>query len=648
MASPPPSDGPAAKAAPPGRVAFLDQALWRRFGEADSPEEFTRLWLTLQCSMIAGASAGVVVLGPPDRGPFIPMATWPEGEAGSPALERAAERAMTERRPVANTPKTREGAGGRHQLAYPILLDGRLHGVAGIEISVAAEPDLRALMRRLQWGCGWLEALLRRSAASERSVRTKDTVLDLVATALEHRRFQAAATAVATEIATRLDCDRVSIGFLKGRRVRPRALSHSAQFGKQTNLAQAIGAAMDEALDQYASIRYPGTDQEAGQVQRAHEALAKAGGADYLCTVPLLDGDKQVGAITCERSDQGAFGPGEIAELTQSAALLGPVLETKRKEDRWVLTKALESTHDHLAKVVGPRHFAAKLVALALIAIVVFFVFATGQYRVTADATLEGAVQRVMVAPINGYVAAAEVRAGDVVHEGDTLFTVDDRDLRLEFLKWSSQKEQVKRKYRDALAQHERSEVNVLKAQLDQAEAQLELLGEQISRTQVTAPFDGVIVSGDLSQRLGAPVERGEVLMELAPLEAYRVILQVDERDVTEVNVGQKGHLILSALPQDQLPFVVEKITPVSAPGDGKNSFRVEARLSGVPGLVSTGLEGVAGRVRIPGQSEGAATVLRPGMEGTGKIDVDERRLIWIWTHRLIDWARLWVWSWWP
>jgi hypothetical protein len=35
-------------------------------------------------------------------------------------------------------------------------------------------------------------------------------------------------------------------------------------------------------------------------------------------------------------------------------------------------------------------------------------------------------------------------------------------------------------------------------------------------------------------------------------------------------------------------------------------------------------------------------------MEGFSKVEVDRRLLIWIWTHDLIDWARLWVWSWWP
>ena len=39
---------------------------------------------------------------------------------------------------------------------------------------------------------------------------------------------------------------------------------------------------------------------------------------------------------------------------------------------------------------------------------------------------------------------------------------------------------------------------------------------------------------------------------------------------------------------------------------------------------------------------------IRPGMEGVGKVVVGERKLIWIWTHSLVDWLRLSSWKWLP
>ena len=42
---------------------------------------------------------------------------------------------------------------------------------------------------------------------------------------------------------------------------------------------------------------------------------------------------------------------------------------------------------------------------------------------------------------------------------------------------------------------------------------------------------------------------------------------------------------------------------------------------------------------------DGAADPMwRPGMMGEARVDVQKRPMIWIWTHRLVDWARLKVW----
>ncbi len=35
---------------------------------------------------------------------------------------------------------------------------------------------------------------------------------------------------------------------------------------------------------------------------------------------------------------------------------------------------------------------------------------------------------------------------------------------------------------------------------------------------------------------------------------------------------------------------------------------------------------------------------LRPGMEGVGKVQVGDRKLIWIWTRYLVDWLRIQLW----
>jgi multidrug resistance efflux pump len=166
--------------------------------------------------------------------------------------------------------------------------------------------------------------------------------------------------------------------------------------------------------------------------------------------------------------------------------------------------------------------------------------------------------------------------------------------------------------------------VRIMHEQLKQISAEIELARQQLDRVNLTAPFDGVVIEGDLAQSLGSPVERGESLFKIAPLDGYRIILKVDEKQISKVHPGQQGQLILPSLSDVELPLSVEKVTIASRAEDGANIFRVEASLNK------------------------ATDFLRPGMQGVAKINVGRSKLLWIWTHDFIDWARLWFWSWWP
>ncbi len=608
----------------------LGQDLWKQFAEAANPKAFCQSWLALQCGMVKIARSAMVLLGAPDRGPFAPAAVWPYSDFSVKHLTGAADRALKERRGLllkANSPQSPENVVlETHHIAYPVEVSGKIHGVVVLELYSRPLDEVQAIMRQLHWGVAWLEVMLRRAEAQKAADYNErlQMVLDLLVSVVEQERFQPAAMALVTRLATKLDCDRVSLGFEDRKKLRVKALSHSAEFGKQMNLVRAIGSAMDEAVDQQAAIVYPLPEDAAPMVTRAHAELVRLHGAGAILTVPIKSDGKLLGGLTLERPAERVFDP-ETVELCETvAALVGPVLNAKRKEERWLITKAKESCSRQLKKFIGPGHLTLKLCTIVLLAVIVFFYFAKGEFRVTAPVTLEGTIQRAVCAPFNGYIAEARVRPGDVIKEGDLLCLLDDRDLKLERLKWVTQREQLLKQYHEAMAKHDRPQVQINRAKIDQAEAQISLLEEQLARSKVTAPFHGVVMKGDLSQSLGSPVERGQVLFEVAPLESYRVIVQVDERDITFISVGQKGNLMLPSMPGDVVPLYIEKITPVSVAKEGRNYFRVEAQL------------------------EKTSERLRPGMEGIGKVVIDERRFIWIWTRELLNWLLLKFWTWWP
>jgi len=618
------------KPAQTGGVAYLDQTLWRQLSETKDQEEFLNAWLQLQTKTIFGVARAVVVLGEPDKGPYAVAAVWPQGIEEKASLSELLERVLETRKGVATRDGSAEegGEGVALQMGYPVKLKGALAGAVAFEIAPRSKDQLQAVMRQVQWGLAWVENwLLRNQVVGDDSFYSRITAaLDLTAVTLQEKSFKASANSLVTEMAARMDCDRVSLGVMRDHSVRVIAISHAAQFKKQMNLVRAIGVAMTESLDQAEHIVYP--EPESGKnlpVHKAHEELVAQVGDGAICTVPFFDDNgRGYGALTLERSAKKPFTEEEVELIDTLVSLVGPILEEKRLNDRWLTTRILDSVKAGLGKVVGPGHLVLKAVSASLLMLTVFLFLASGQYRVTAKTTIEGAVQRAIVVPYDGFLFETPVRAGDIVKEGQVLCSLDDRDMKIERVRWTSQRGQLQRQYREAMAEGNRANVKILREQINQAEAQINLLDEQLARTQMLAPFDGVIITGDLSQALGSPVQRGQLLFEIAPLEDYRLILRVDEREINRIEPGQKGTLVLNSLSEDPLSMTVKKITPVSAAEEGHNFFVVE------------------------GELEETYPNLRPGMEGFGKVTVGRRKLIWIWTHDIYDWIRLWVWSWWP
>lgn len=597
--------------------------------EAGSDREFFHAWLVLQSRMLSGAVAGMVVIGTAEAGPFAPAAHWPADNGDPKRLSGVLERALTERKGVVK----REGVTDPPteddpvHLSYPIRVGTRLYGAVAFELHNCPQERLPALMRQVQWGTAWLEkwALGREKGYDEELRKRMAWALDLAALVVQEERFIASSTSLATELGTRLDSDRVSVGFKKGNSIKIVALSHSASFRKQMNLIRLIEAAMDEAADQQTPIVFPGGTADLVQVLRAHVELAEQEGDGAVCTVPFISTEGTVyGALVLERSSDRPFDQ-ETVELCQGIlSLVGPVLRDKQRADRAMPKVLLDSSREGLSKIIGPGHILAKLVTASVLILFIILSVMTGEMRITARTLIEGAVQRAVTSPYDGYVLEADVRAGDRVEKEQIVARLDDRDLKLERQRVLARREQHQRQYREAMAAGDRATMQVLSEQINQSKAQLALIDDQISRASLVAPIGGIVVTGDLSQSLGSPVQRGEILFEIAPPDDYRVMLRIDERDISHVKAGQPGNMVLNAIPQQQFPIKVEKVTPVSSPLEGRNYFLVEATL------------------------EEGSDRIRPGMEGWGKVSVGRRKLIRVWTGDLVDWVRLWYWSWRP
>jgi hypothetical protein len=601
---------------------IADEALtWAGFAAARFASEFCQSWLKLQCRMVSGTLAGLLLLESED-GSFAPAATWAVEGRDVTDLIPTAERALRERRGVVE-----RTADGEAHAAYPVDIRGKLWGVVVVKLGVSSENALQGALRRLHWGAGWLETLFHRRQAEQDAQKLGNTrvALEIVGVVGSAKGLVAAASALATELAARTDCRRVAIGAVSRGRVRVLALSHSASVARKLQLADSLANAMEEAVDQSASVGYPPFPGGERRVAVAHRDHVQEMRLSAVLSVVLTRDGETTGVITLERDAPLPFDARTVTLCEAVASLVGPVIGLQQELDRPLTGRAVRALESGGKAMLGRRHPAVKLAAGAGTALVLWLAVATDDFRISDKATIEGELQMALVAPFNGFIATASKRAGDVVEEGEVLATLDTRELRLDALRYESERDQARLKQKKAEDKRDRAEAAVQNAYASEADAQFELASSKLDRARITAPFRGLIVSGDLTHDLGSPLERGKVLFQVAPLNSYRVVVKVDERDISYVRPQQTGHLVLNGLVAATLDFDVERIVPVADAGDGRNTFEVEGKLR-----------------------DGSDPRLRPGMEGIGKITVGRAHLIWIWARPVIDWTRLLLWKWLP
>jgi biotin carboxyl carrier protein len=447
-------------------------------------------------------------------------------------------------------------------------------------------------------------------------LKSLSAMLVLQSRALSQGGFAGAAASVVADLAALLRCEAVSLGLQGRRRVRVAAMSGVTDLRARQDAVERVAQAMHEAIEQRCTIVYPLPPGTAPNATLAHAAQAHANGRLSICTVPIVCGERAAGALQFERRD--GFDANALQIAKDAALFIGPVLVLQHRAER-----SLEARLDNTTRPAGQGLSPWRLGALAAaIALAILGGWPTTE-RVVAPARVEGAAQRVIAAPIDGFVRAVAARPGEAVRAGQVIVQIDDQDLSLERDKWHSEIAQLDKQYREALSKDDASQIVVASSKLEQARSQLDLVQRQLERTQLRAPFDGVLISGDLSQSVGMPVKRGDELMTVATERAFRIVVEADEQDVASLHVGQPAQVLFAALPRP-VDFVVERIAPVANTADGRNVFEVEG--SGTAGAAPNAAE------------------LRPGLRGVARIDVGPSFVAAVWWQRASHWLRRTAW----
>ncbi len=432
-------------------------------------------------------------------------------------------------------------------------------------------------------------------------------VLALQARALAHADFDAAAAEVMNQLAAQLGCARSSLGLMAGGRLRVVATTGAGALEARSAEVQRIRAAMAEALDQRLEIVHPLPAGATPAITVAHAALAAANGHAAVFSVPIATRHELLGVLLLERA--GGFDVAARETAKDAAMFVGPILALGHR--------AQTGVGQRIARVLWPqavlrpfgsaRRFPWRAAVGVAGLVIAALAFVPTQRHVVSNARVEGRVQQVLSVPVDSFLASVSVRPGEVVKAGQVLATLDARDLTLERDKWAAELAQLDKQYREALSRDEAAPIMAARAKHEVARSQYELVIQQIERTTLRAPMDGVILSGDLSQSVGVPLKRGQELMTIAPDAGFRIVAEVDEQEISLVREGQSAQALFAALgTRDAMRLTVMRIAPVATQTEGHNVFDVEAAPSRSPSALRAGMRGV---MRIEAGREPLASI---------------------------------------
>ncbi|MBT4496117.1 MAG: HlyD family efflux transporter periplasmic adaptor subunit [Gemmatimonadetes bacterium] len=460
---------------------------------------------------------------------------------------------------------------------------------------------------------------LYRSTFEEITRREQFTgVLDLMALMNEQDRFLPAAMTFCNELASRHQCEQVSLGWLKDGYIRVQAISHVDDFDKKMDAVQQLERVMEEAFDQDAEILLPSPD---GQfITRDHESYARDRQVDHVCSVPLRV-DKEVVAVCTFERNTHPFTEMDLRILRLYCDQAVRRLDDLRQQDRWFGGLLAAFLRKKLATLVGFKHTGAKTLAGLVTIVLAFFCLVPVTYRLESPVILRTEDVSFLTAPFDGYIEQVNVRVGDELAEGDTLLVMDQSDLFLEEAALAAEKNRYQRELEKSRADQALADMRIGEALYEQAAARFDLVRYHLSQSIIRAPAAGIVVEGDQMERVGSPVSQGDILFRLGRTDRIYAELEVPEAEIHLVNLSLDGEISLASQPEETFKIKVTRIEPSAVAKEEGNVFLVRCELS-----------------------EGFFSWWKPGMTGVSKLNAGERTLLWIFTHRTMDFLRLRFW----
>lgn len=528
----------------------------------------------------------------------------PFSEAWRALADRAAEHGM---------------ASSEHRLAVSLDADGKPAAVGLFCLPEGTDAAAAGLML-----CAYSDlpdSFLRNKSVNsgDRKAARFATVLDLGLALQASDKFGQSGMQLCNELASRFEADRVSLGWLRGRSIKLAAISHTEKIEARTEIVSELEPLMEEAIDQDDEIVFPSREKTT-QIDHHHKLFVQKHLSENIASVPLRERNRRVGVLTLERKAR-PFTEDEIEVLRLASDFLGPILSESEVRSRWFGSRWAAGFRKSAAKLLGFENTWWKLFGIFLASLIIFLFLFKIEHKVKATFVLKSTATAQIPAPFDGFISDVHVEVGQHVDKGEDLVSLDISDLLLQEAETRAEEQRFLGEARSAEAAERPSLMQIAGFQSAQSRARRDIVKHRMQQAAVTAPFDGIVVEGDLRERIAAPVQRGELLLRLVKIEGLYADLKIEEKDIVYLDDNATCQMAFTSLPEQRFDGRMAPLDPVPESTETGTVFRLRAVFT-----------------------EDGEDWWRPGMSGVCKIDAGKRSLMWILTHRTIDFLRMFFW----
>ncbi len=231
---------------------------------------------------------------------------------------------------------------------------------------------------------------------------------------------------------------------------------------------------------------------------------------------------------------------------------------------------------------------------------------------------------------VGGKVKEIAVVVGQLVKKGDLLAVIDDTDLltqkrsaetavegaKIEVDKDQGNYDRAKALYDEKLISKEvyanlEADALISKNALEKAESQLQLVKDSLSKTRITAPYDGTVLNIAVTEGLvvtaAASVNSGTTLMTFANLSKLLIETNVNQMDVGKLTPDQEVFVNMQGDDANAVKARIEFVAPLATVKNNIKGFEVQALIEDSKGSLKPGMS-VSMTVPV-GAAKGAISV---------------------------------------